>query len=447
MKFHLIHLGCQMNQSDAERIKTVLREMGLEETDDEAQANVLGIVSCSVRQKSIDRVYSKIEEWNARKDRSNLITFVSGCILPADEPKFLKRFDLLFRIHEIAKLPDMIRQYGVVTPASLGAWEPGRADPLGGFWKVQPSYSSPFEAYVPIQNGCDKFCTFCAVPYTRGREISRPSDDILAEVERLLDRGVRSLTLLGQNVNSYGQDRPGRELSFPALLRAVAELGRGRGPFWVYFTSPHPRDMSSEVFETIAEFPVLAKQIHLPLQSGDDRVLIRMNRNHGMDRYRQLVGMIRSILPQATLFTDIIVGFSGETREEFENTRRAMEEFRYNMAYIALYSPRPGAASSRWADDVPHAEKKARLAELTEVLRRTSGEYNRGLVGRELTVLVDGVDRKGQYLTARTEGKIPVRLRGPKELIGRFVVLRITAAADLSLEGELVQEPAAPIGV
>lgn len=441
MKFHIIHLGCQMNQSDAERIISVLEGMGFERTEEESEANILGIVSCSVRQKSIDRVYTKIEEWNARKDRSNLITFVSGCILPADEPKFLKRFDLLFRIHEIAKLPDMIRQYGVVTPASLYAESLQQAtDPLGGFWKVKPSYSSRFEAYVPIQNGCDKFCTFCAVPYTRGREVSRPSDDILREVEELLNRGVKSITLLGQNVNSYGQDRPGQEMSFARLLRSVAELGRGRDPYWVYFTSPHPRDMSLEVLHTIAEYPVLAKQIHLPLQSGDDKVLIRMNRNHSMERYRQLVGQIREILPSSTLFTDIIVGFSGETREQFENTRHAMEEFHYNMAYIALYSPRPGAASSRWPDDVPQSEKKARLAELTEVLRRTSGAYNRTQIDKLMTVLVDGVDRKGEYLTARTEGRIPLRLLGPKELVGQFVQVRITKASDLSLEGELIGE-------
>ncbi len=441
MKFHIIHLGCQMNQSDAERIIAVLEGMGFERTEDEAEANILGIVSCSVRQKSIDRVYTKIEEWNARKDRSNLVTFVSGCILPADEPKFLKRFDLLFRIHEIGKLPDMIRQYGVVTPASLYADSfQHLADPLGGFWKVRPSYSSGFEAYVPIQNGCDKFCTFCAVPYTRGREISRPSDDILQEVEGLLNRGMKSITLLGQNVNSYGLDRQGKEMSFARLLRSVAELGRGRPPFWVYFTSPHPRDMSLEVLQTIAEYSVLAKQIHLPLQSGDDKVLIRMNRNHGMERYRQLVGQIRSILPTSTLFTDIIVGFTGETREQFENTKRAMEEFRYNMAYIALYSPRPGAASSRWPDDVPQAEKKSRLAELTEVLRKTSGDYNREQIGRVTTVLVDGIDRKGEYLTARTEGRIPIRFLGPKDLVGSFAKVRIVKAADLSMEGELVGE-------
>jgi len=441
LKFHLIHLGCQMNQSDAERIKAVLKGMGIAETDNEEEANILGIVSCSVRQKSIDRVYSKIEEWNARKDRSNLLTCVSGCILPADEPKFLKRFDLLFRIHEIAKLPDMIRQYGVVTPASLYITSQAQTnDPLGGFWKVEPDYSSPFEAYVPIQNGCDKFCTFCAVPYTRGREVSRPSDDILAEVERLIQRGVKSITLLGQNVNSYGLDKAGKEMTFAQLLRSVAELGRGRPPFWVYFTSPHPRDMSTQVLQTIAEHPVLAKQIHLPLQSGDDKVLIRMNRNHSMERYRELVHQIRHILPTATLFTDIIVGFSGETQEQFENTQKAMEEFQYNMAYIALYSPRPGAASSRWPDDVPQSVKKARLAQLTEVLRQSSGDYNREQVGKIFTVLVDGKDRKGQYLSARTEGKIPLRLLGPDELIGQFVQVRITKAADLSLEAELCEE-------
>ncbi len=423
-----------MNQSDTERIKTVLQEMGLEETENEIEATILGIVSCSVRQKSIDRVYSKIQEWNERKDRQNLLTFVSGCILASDEPKFLKRFDLLFRLQELHKLPEMIRQYGVATPASFLPLQ-ADSDPLGGFWKIKPKYSNPFEAYIPIQNGCDKFCTFCAVPYTRGREISRPSGDIFLEIEKLLDAGYKSITLLGQNVNSYGLDKPGRELKFSDLLKTFGEMGKGRDPFWVYFTSPHPRDMTRDVLETIAQYPVLGKQIHLPLQSGDEKVLIRMNRNHTMERYRTLVQDIRAILPEATLFTDIIVGFTGETREQFENTKRALEEFRYNMAFIATYSPRPGAASSRWVDDIPLEEKKSRLAELTEVFKLSSAAYTHSLVGKTLPVLVEGRDRKGAFLSGHTEGKIAARLQGGDELIGQFVPVTITSATDLSVEG------------
>ncbi len=446
MKYHLVQLGCQMNLSDSERIRTVLEELGFEATDREEEANLLGIVACSVRQKAIDKVYSRIHKWNSWKNSRNLFTFVSGCILPADREKFLDRFDLLFGINELPELPEMIRQFGVVTPLSDGRPVEPRAttsrpgDPATDYWKVRPTYGSEFEAYVPIQNGCDKMCTFCAVPFTRGREVSRPSAEILAEVRSLVEKGYKSITLLGQNVNSYGLDRRSSEITFPELLRRVGEIGRQSGQeFWIYFTSPHPKDMTDEVLEVIAAYDCLARQIHLPIQSGDDKVLIRMNRNYHLGEYRRVVESIRRILPEATLFTDIIVGFSGETEEQFENTRRAMEEFRYNMAYIAMYSPRPGAASARWEDDVDHAEKRRRLAVLTDVLQRYSSEYNRRLVGTTHRLLVDGEDRKPGYLSGKSEGRLIVRFpNADKRLVGHFVDVRITGSATLSLEGELV---------
>jgi tRNA-2-methylthio-N6-dimethylallyladenosine synthase len=454
MKYFIQNLGCQMNQADSERIQSVFAQMGLERTDDEAEARVLGIVACSVRQKAIDKVYTKIHEWNLRKESENLVTFVSGCILPADEEKFLDRFDLVFPVADLPRVPDLFRQYGVVTPLSQFTGSvsvPAAAtlrDRLGvaslePFWKVTPAYSSSFEAFVPIQNGCDKFCTFCAVPYTRGREVSRPSEDVLREVEALVAKGYKSITLLGQNVNSYGLDRPGAELSFAQLLGEVGKFGERSGrQFWTYFTSPHPRDMSREVLETVARYPVLAKQIHLPLQSGDDHVLIRMNRNHTMERYREVVAQVRDLVPEATLFTDIIVGFTGETDEQFQNTRRAMEEFRYQMAFVAQYSPRPGAASARWSDDVSPDDKKERLRVLTEVLRETSLEYNRTLIGRTVPVLVEKADKKAGFLSGRTEGRVTVRFRHGEGLVGTFVPLTITSAVPFSVEGEVVELPA-----
>jgi tRNA-2-methylthio-N6-dimethylallyladenosine synthase len=454
VKYFIMNLGCQMNLSDSERIQTVIESLGYQRTDQEDEADLLGIVSCSVRQKAIDKVYTKINHWNKTKAQRNRLTFVSGCILPADEKKFLKLFDLLFRIDELAKVPEMIQQYGVATPVSLGSWDTvgGTLEPtalksakpdklLGGFWDITPNYSSPFEAYLPIQNGCDKFCTFCAVPYTRGREVSRPSGEILAEVERLAIDGYRSITLLGQNVNSYGLDKPGEELSFAQLLEEVGKIGEKHGnSFWVYFTSPHPRDMGVDVLQTIARYPVLAKQIHLPLQSGDEKVLIHMNRNHSMARYREIVQNIRRILPTATLFTDIIVGFSGETEEQFQNTAQAMEEFRYQMAFIAQYSPRPGAASSRWADDISSEEKKRRFHILSTILQKHSLEYNQSLIGRKVRVLVERADRKQGYLSGRTEGKTLIRFPSQDHsLIGQFVDLEVTSAVALSMEGQLVE--------
>lgn len=445
MNYHLVPLGCQMNQSDAERIRTVLEESGYRPCEREEDADLLGVVACSVRQKSIDKVYSKIHKWNGWKNSRALITFASGCILPADREKLLKRFDLLFTIDELPEVPDMLRQYGIVTArGSRDELYPAppaeRPDIREGFWKVEPRYSSPVEAYVPIQNGCDKFCTFCAVPYTRGREVSRPSGEILREIVSLVEKGYRTITLLGQNVNSYGLDRQSREIRFSELLGRIGELTRGE-KVWIYFTSPHPRDMGTDVLETIAAYPTLAKQIHLPIQSGDDKILIRMNRNYRVSGYRRVVESIRSILPDVTLFTDIIVGFTGETEEQFLNTAGAMEEFRYNMAYIAQYSPRPGAASARWADDIPQEDKRERLHRLTEILERTGLEHNRRLLGREVTVLVEGFDRKG-YPSGKTEGRIPVRITGSgAPRAGTFVRVHVDDARPLSIAGHLVDGP------
>ncbi|MBN2807804.1 MAG: MiaB/RimO family radical SAM methylthiotransferase, partial [Prolixibacteraceae bacterium] len=312
---------------------------------------------------------------------------------------------------------------------------------IAGFWEAKPNYQSKFEAFIPIQNGCDKFCTFCAVPYTRGREVSRPSEDILDELKSLVEKGYKTITLLGQNVNSYGFDKKGEECSFADLLQKIGAFGEQSGKkFWVYFTSPHPRDMKIEVLEMIARYDCLAKQIHLPLQSGDDKVLIRMNRKHNLSDYRKIIRSIRDLLPTATIFTDIIVGFTGETDDQFENTVKALNEFQFNMAYIARYSPRPGAASSRWDDDVNHETKKERLQKLSEQLQMVSLKYNQQLIGKTLTALVVKKDRKGGYLSALSEGKIIVRIASDDEsLIGQFIRVKIESAANFSTEGQLIE--------
>ena len=442
MKCCIVTLGCQMNQSDSERIRSVIEGMGYVLTEAEQDADLIGVVACSVRQKAIDKVYSKIQKWNQWKNDRPLVTFVSGCILPADEEKFLKLFDLVFRMNELPDLPTMLQQCGVATEFSarhlLGDLE--REDERTDFWQVEPTYSSSFEAFVPIQNGCDKFCSFCAVPYTRGREVSRASTDILAEVGKLVARDVKSITLLGQNVNSYGLDKQGKELSFAELLREVGELGvRSGKDFWLYFTSPHPRDMTRDVIEAMADYDCLAKQIHLPVQSGDEKLLRRMNRNHSIEDYLKIVGDIRELLPTATLFTDIIVGFSGETDEQLEKSAQLMEEVGFNMAYIAKYSPRVGARSARWEDDITPKQKSERLARLSEILKRTSLAHNKAMVGKTYRVLVERTDKRMEgALAARTEGKLPVRiLNAPQELVGTFQNVKITSTAELSLTGEL----------
>ncbi len=477
MKYFLMVLGCQMNLSDSERVKAVIEGMGYTPTDKEDEADMLGILSCSVRQKPIDKVYGRIHKWNHLKNRKNLITFVSGCVLPDDKKKFLKLFDFVFAMSELNDFPNMLNDYGVVTPHALRAQlgpqdaveivpEAAKAkvapapkfQPVGiaqaqpkkmlpdnknifSLWDVKPQYDSSFEAFVPIQNGCDKFCSYCAVPYTRGREVSRPSAEIVAEVDKLMEKGYKSITLLGQNVNSYGLDRED-EVSFAELLSLIGEAGeRRQSKSWVYFTSPHPRDMSRDVVEAIAKYKVLAKQVHLPLQSGDDQVLVKMNRKHNLDRYRESVAHIKELIPQATLFTDIIVGFTGETDVQFQHTMDAFDEFGYNMAYIAMYSPRPGAQSFRWKDDIPQEVKKERLRVLTDKLESISLAYNQNLIGQEMDVLVRATERKTGYLSGHNEGKLVTRiLSKDSSLIGQIVRARITEASTLSITAELCTE-------
>ncbi len=460
MKYYLLPLGCQMNQSDTERVRTVLNRMGFTPTENEEEASILGIIACSVRQKGIDKVYSRILKWNDLKQSRNCITFVSGCILPADRTRFLKLFDLVFTMNELPDLPDMIRQYGtnIYTPMMTDKVDNSityittkvsdknhiinPSANMERFWVIQPEYNSSFDAFIPIQNGCNKFCTYCAVPYTRGREVSRHSKDIIKELKGLVENGYKSITLLGQNVNSYGLDKKGEEINFAELLRRIGKYGDSCGKdFWVYFTSPHPRDMSDEVIEVISQYRCLAKQIHLPIQSGDNAMLKRMNRNHTIDDYRHIINCIRTLIPEATIFTDIIVGFTGETEEEFENSRRAMEEFKYNMAYIAQYSVRPGAVASSWADDVPKEIKRKRYHILTEELMKHSLEYNKSMIGKTVRVLVSGEDRKKGYLTGHTEGKIVIRFYSEnKSLCGSIVNVKVTSATALSIEGELIGE-------
>jgi tRNA-2-methylthio-N6-dimethylallyladenosine synthase len=442
MRYYLMTLGCQMNLSDGERIHTVLKDMGLQPADSDEDAQVVGIIACSVRQKAIDKVYNQIARWNREKNHRNLITFLSGCILPDDRERFLKLFDLVFPMSEVLSLPGLIRSSGVVTPASLRITEHGipKNDKIFSLWNIRPDYQSDYEAFVPIQNGCNKFCTFCAVPYTRGREVSRPSGEILEQVGSLIIQGYRSITLLGQNVNSYGLDKSGEELGFPALLREVGALARKLDrECWIYYTSPHPRDMNEEVIRIQAAYPHLANQVHLPMQSGDDRILVKMNRNHSMERYRDLVNLIRRILPEATLFTDIITGFTGESEAQHMRTVEAMKEFRFNMAYVARYSPRPGAASFRWEDSVPAEKKQKRMHQLNAVLEQTAADYNTRLLGKTIRVLVTGAARKAGYMKGLTEGKINIQFPASgRSTPGNFIDVKVCAFKGLSLEGDLL---------
>lgn len=428
MKYFLIPLGCATNKADAERIAGALQSIGYTEAASEQEASLIGIVACSIRQSAIDRIYGKVHNWNKRKETEQLVTLVSGCILPADEKKFLKLFDLVVKLGEVPQLPHMLKEYGAVAPQS--------------FWDINPARKSAFKALVPIQNGCDKFCTYCAVPYTRGREVSRPSVDILKEIERLLAEGYKQITLLGQNVNSYGLDKPGEELTFAQLLESIGQMAdAAEQKVWVHYTSPHPRDMTADVLDVQARYSSLANYLNLPLQAGNNEVLKRMNRRYTVEQYMKVLDMAREKIPGITVSTDIIVGFCGETPEQFEETVAALERGQYDLAFIAQYSPRPGAvAEKRFPDDVEKEEKVRRDKTLTEVLKHTALENNKKLVGQTIPVLVEALSRKEGKMLGRTEGLKSVEFEGDESLIGQFVNINITDCDAWRFKGEVVDQ-------
>lgn len=425
MKYKLLPLGCATNKADAESIAAVLESIGYTEATSEKDANLIGIVACSIRQSAIDRVYGKVHNWNKRKKDEQLITMVSGCILPADEKKFLKIFDLVVKLEDVTELPKMLNEYGTQAPKS--------------FWDINPKRRSNFKALVPIQNGCDKFCTYCAVPYTRGREVSRESENILEHIDELLADGVKQITLLGQNVNSYGLDKPGEELTFAELLEEIGKrCDAAPQKVWVHYTSPHPRDMNEDVYEVQAKYDSLAAYLNLPLQSGDNDVLRRMNRRYTVEHYMEKLDMARKFMPDITVSTDIIVGFCGETKEQYENTRKALELGKYDLAFIAQYSPRPGAvAEMRFEDTVEKEEKRRRDKDLNEVLKKTAFENNQKLVGKTIPVLVESESRKTGKMLGRTEGLKSVEFDGDESLIGEFVDMKIVDCDAWRFYGEL----------
>jgi tRNA-2-methylthio-N6-dimethylallyladenosine synthase len=342
--------------------------------------------------------------------------------------KFLKLFDLVVKVDQVVKLPQLLQEYGVTPPKD--------------FWAINPKRGSTFKALVPIQNGCDKFCTYCAVPYTRGREVSRSSEDILTEIQSLIDDGVKQITLLGQNVNSYGLDKPETERTFAQLLDAIGQLADAApGRVWIHYTSPHPRDMTEEVFDVMAKHLSLANYLNLPLQSGNSDVLRRMNRRYTVDQYMKVLDMAYEKIPDIAISTDIIVGFCGESEEQFEDTRAAVRRGKYDVAFIAQYSPRPGAvAEKRFADDVAKEEKKRRHTVLTEELKIVAHEKNQRLVGRTIPILVESASRKDGKLLGRTEGLKSVEFDSTNEdLIGQFVDVKITAADSWRLYATLAQ--------
>ena len=395
MLYHIITYGCEANKADTERIERRLETKGHKKTPDKNKAGLIVINACSVRQSAIDRVRAKIRQFQKKK------IILTGCLLKEDKEKLKAK--------------------------NVEIWHPDE------YFEYLPVYSSAFSAYIPVMTGCDNFCTYCAVPHTRGRERSRPAKDIINEVKNLAEKGYKEIWLLGQNVNSYRD----KALNFPALLRIINDIP---GNFWIRFTSPHPKDFSDELIKTIAECKKVTKYVNLPVQSGDNEILKKMNRNYTREKYIKLADKIRKAIPDAAISTDTIVGFPGETRKQFLNTANLYKKVKFDMAFIARYSPRPGTVSAMtMKDDIPQKEKQKRWRELTDILKKTALEHNKKLEGKTARVLIDS-EKNGRFF-GRTEGnKVVEILRHSSIQVGEFVNAKITKAGPWKLEGKLTKQ-------
>ncbi|MFZ5843782.1 MAG: tRNA (N6-isopentenyl adenosine(37)-C2)-methylthiotransferase MiaB [Pseudomonadota bacterium] len=432
--------GCQMNEYDSSRMADLLKDaQGLVPTEDPAEADVILLNTCSIREKAQEKVFSQLGEWRELKQKNpNLLIGVGGCVASQEGENIRKRapyVDVVFGPQTLHRLPAMIEQVQTqqIPAIDISFPEIEKFDRL-----PEPSVDGP-SAYVSIMEGCNKYCTFCVVPYTRGPEVSRPLDDVLAEVMGLVERGVREINFLGQNVNAYrGAKHDGGEADLAELIELTASIPQiGR----IRFTTSHPVEFSERLIEVYGRVPKLVSHLHLPIQSGSDRILAAMKRGHTVLEYKSKVRKLRAIRPALSLSTDLIIGFPGETEADFEATMKLVAEMNYDVSFSFVYSARPGTPAADLADDTPEERKLQRLQLLQHRLNQQAQDYARKMVGTEQIILVERPATKNpDELCGRTENNRLVNFAGPKSLIGEFVTVRITQALTNSLRGELIDK-------
>jgi tRNA-2-methylthio-N6-dimethylallyladenosine synthase len=417
--YYIITFGCQANLADSERIRSVLESAGVKSAKKKEKADFLIFNTCSVRQKAEDRVFGLKKEIEKLKVKNRKLKVVlTGCMMHYDREKLEKRLPFIDIFIDIKKIPLLPKMLGIKTGKNPAFDNKDYLD-------LEPKYTSKFSVSIPISSGCNNFCTYCIVPYARGPEKSRPAQEIIKQAEKAINPptggGAKEIWLLGQNVNSYKDGK----IDFAKLLKMTNSIP---GDFWIRFTSPHPKDFSGNLISAMTECEKFAHYLNLPLQSGDNTILKKMNRPYTVGHYKKLVKKIRKAIPGIAISTDIIVGFPGETKKQFENTAKIMKEIGFDMAFISEYSPRPGtAAAITMADNVPHKEKECRKKKLNEILAKTALENNKKLVGKTVKVLNN-----------RTEGNKPVEIKG-KHPKNRFINVKITKAYSWKLEGGVVK--------
>lgn len=424
-----------MNKSDSDRIAAYLEDIGYKQAVRRRDASLNVLTTCGVRQSAEDRIYGLIPR--IKKDNPRTKIIFSGCLTVRDDikKKFSKYIDIWMPIQDLPKLASLLAgdKKNSVFSGSLD------------YLKLRAKHQSEISAFVPIGNGCDNYCTYCVVPTARGHEVYRPAEDIINEVAQLLKNGCKEITLIAQNVNSYkipntnkiSNVKEGSIIDFVDLLYLVNDLP---GNFWLRFATSHPKDMSEELITAIAECEKVCEYVHLPIQSGDDEILRSMNRKYSSDDYFSLVEKIRKKIKSVSISTDIIVGFPGETDEQFNNTVKIFDKVKFDQAYISEYSPRPGTAALKLPDNVGAYEKKARKTFLNDLLKKYSLEFNKKQIGKVLPVLIEAQNKNKEFIGhTRTNKKVrisPSRLK--KKVLGEFVNTKITSAEDFGLSGEIL---------
>ncbi len=430
--------GCQMNEYDSEKMLSVLAEgEELEQTDSAEDADIILFNTCSVREKAQEKVFSDLGRVKPLKAKNpNLIIGVGGCVASQEGEEIVKRapfVDVVFGPQTLHRLPQLIEEKQETGKAQVDISFPE----IEKFDHLPPARVEGGSAFVSIMEGCSKYCSFCVVPYTRGEEFSRPLSDVLTEIANLAQQGVKEINLLGQNVNAYrGLTDDGEICDFASLLRIVHEIP---GIERMRFTTSHPREFSDAIIECYRDLPKLVSHLHLPIQSGSDRVLSAMKRGYTALEYKSIIRKLRAIRPDLCLSSDFIVGFPGETEAEFEQTLKLVKDIAFDLSFVFIYSPRPGTPAANLPDETPHEEKVRRLEALNEVIEAETARINQTMLGTVQRCLVEGVSKKDpDQLQARTANNRVVNFTGHPRLINQMVDLEITEAFTFSLRGEMV---------
>lgn len=437
-KYLIDTFGCQMNEHDSETMAGLLEQMGYEKTAEQKQADIILLNTCAIRENAEDKVFGELGHLKALKlQRPELILGVCGCM--SQEENVVHRImqkhpfvDLIFGTHNIHRLPVLVRDALFSKEMVVEVWSKE-----GDIIENLPKKREGMRAWVNIMYGCDKFCTYCIVPYTRGKERSRRPDDIIAEVQELARQGFKEITLLGQNVNAYGKDFIDIQYSFADLMDKIRSINIPR----IRFTTSHPRDFDDKLIEVLAKRGNLVEHIHLPVQSGSSKILKKMSRKYDRERFLELVAKIKQAMPDVVFTTDIIVGFPGETDEQFEETMSLVKEVEFDAAYTFIYSPREGTPAAVMEDNIPIAVKKERLQRLNALLQGQSKRSNEKLKNKVVEVLVEGESKSNpEMLSGRTRTNKLVHFVGPTTLVGQFVQVQITDVMSYYLKGVFVTE-------